>query len=60
MKTIDSFIKELQRIPESRRKLPLVIYTPNGMAVEPNIKMGFKDGNYLGGELENMVITWRE
>jgi len=58
--TIDSFIKELQCVSEDKRKLPLVIYTPNGVEVSPVIKMGF-DGSgspLLGGKLVKMVITF--
>jgi hypothetical protein len=39
MKTIDDFIKELQRISEDKRKLPLVIQCPNGELTSPSIKM---------------------
>ena len=39
MKTIDDFIKELQRISENKRKLPLVIQCPNGELTSPSIKM---------------------
>lgn len=59
--TIDKFIKELQLISEDKRKLPLIIQCPNGLEVEPKIKMKFE--NYgsplLGDKLEAMVITWR-
>lgn len=60
--TIDKFIVELQRISEDKRKLPLIIQCPNGIEVEPKIKMKFE--NYgspiLGAELEAMVITWQD
>lgn len=61
-KTIDDFIKELQSISEDKRKLPLVIYAQNGLGVYPKIKMGTKDDKPLiaGGELNRMVITWRD
>ena len=39
MKTIDDFIKELQRISEDKRKLPLVVQCPNGELTSPSIKM---------------------
>ena len=59
--TIDRFIKELQAISEDKRKLPLIIQCPNGLEVEPKIKMKFR--NYgsplLGDKLEAMVITWQ-
>ena len=60
-KTIDDFIKELQRISEDKRKLPLVIDCPNGLEVEPSIKMRFKDGIMFtkDSKVEKMVITWQ-
>lgn len=60
--TIDKFIKELQLISEDKRKLPLIIQCPNGLEVEPKIKMKFE--NYgsplMGDKLEAMVITWQD
>lgn len=59
--TINKFIKELQSISEDKRELPLFVQCPNGVEVEPKIKMKFE--NYgsplLGDKLEAMVITWR-
>lgn len=58
--TINKFIKELQKINKDKRELPLIIICPNGLEVEPKIKMKFE--NYgspiLGDKLEAMVITW--
>jgi len=59
-KTIDDFIKDLKRISKDKRKLPLVVDCPNGLEVYPSIKMRFRDGNFLSGELEKMVITWKD
>jgi hypothetical protein len=61
-KTINDFIKELQSISEEKRKLPLVIYCPNGLAVPPSIKMQFKDDDFMSkdAEVEKMVIGWRD
>lgn len=61
MKTINTFIKELDSISEDKKDLPLVIVAPNGLEVEPSIKMGF-DGNgspLLGDKLVKMYISWR-
>jgi hypothetical protein len=62
MKTINDFIQELQQVSEDKRKLPLIIQCPNGLEVEPTIKMKFE--NYgspiLGDKLEAMVISWRD
>ena len=60
--TIDDFIKELQSISEDKRKLPLVIYSPNGSEVEPKIKMKFENfgSAILGDKLKAMVITWND
>lgn len=59
--TIDDFIKELQAISEEKRKLPFVIECPNGLLVEPKIKMIFKDGTMLTkkAKVEKMAIAWR-
>jgi len=61
MKTINDFIKDLQRISEDKRKLPLVIDCPNGLEIYPSIKMRFKEGTMLTKEakVEKMVITWQ-
>lgn len=53
---INDFIKKLQTISEDKRELPLVIVCPNGLQVEPQIKMLKKD-NGLWGEVEKMIIT---
>jgi len=61
MKTINDFIKDLQRISEDKRKLPLVIDCPNGLEVYPSIKMRFKEGTMFTkeAEVEKMVITYQ-
>ena len=60
--TINKFIKRLQAISNDKRKLPLIIQCPNGLEVEPQIKMKFE--NYgspmLGDKLEAMEITWQD
>lgn len=58
-KTIDDFIKALQLISEDKRKLPLVIYAPNGQEVFPTIKMGWDDLNIFTTKPTKMVITWQ-
>lgn len=61
--TIDDFIKKLQMISEEKRKLPLIIYCPNGLEVSPKIKMKFSNNSVPGlgdSELESMVITWQD
>ncbi len=61
-KTINDFIKELQRISPDKRKLPLIIDCPNGLEVYPSIRMRFKDGIMLSkdAKVEKMVITWQD
>lgn len=44
MKTVDDFIAELQSICPKKRKLGLVMYLPNGLMVDPVIKMEFSQG----------------
>jgi hypothetical protein len=59
-KTIDDFIKDLQSISEEKRKLPLVIDCPNGLEVEPKIKMRWDDPfEIMKKGPDKMVITWQ-
>lgn len=59
--TVNEFIKKLQNISEDKKKLPILIVCPNGLEVEPSIKMKFE--NYgsplLGDKLEAIIITWK-
>ena len=56
--TIDEFVIELMKISSDKRKLPLVIECPNGLLVEPKVKMKMKDGHQSSGVVESMVITY--
>ena len=61
MKTIDDFIKELQRISEDKRKLPLVVQCPNGELTSPSIKMMWDDPLMMfEKEPDKMFISWRD
>ena len=58
-KTINDFIKELQMISEEKRNLPLVIDCPNGLEVEPKIKMRWSNQYDMFVEPpDKMVISW--
>jgi hypothetical protein len=58
MTTINDFIKQLQRISEDKRKLPLVIDCPNGLEVDPKIKMRWDNPmEMLRTAPDKMVIT---
>ncbi len=58
--TIDKFIKQLQAISEEKRKLPLVIDCPNGLEVEPSIKMRWSESLEIFEKApDKMVITWQ-
>lgn len=60
-KTIDDFIKELQRISEDKRKLPLVIQCPNDELASPSIKMVWDDEfDVLSKDPDKMIITWKD
>jgi hypothetical protein len=54
---VNDLIKELQSISENKRKMPVVVVCPNGLEVEPKIKLGMKD-NLLFGEVNRIVVTW--
>lgn len=60
--TVNEFIIELQSISSEKKELPIIIQCPNGLEVEPKIKMKFE--NYgsplLGDKLEAMLITWKD
>lgn len=60
--TVNEYIEKLQRISPDKRELDIRIQCPNGLEVEPKIKMKFKNyGNpLLGDELECMMVTWQE
>jgi hypothetical protein len=61
MKTIDDFIKELQRISEDKRKLPLVVQCPNGELTSPSIKMMWDEPlEMLEKNPDKMFISWRD
>ncbi len=59
MKTVNDFIKDLQRISKDKRKLPIYIVCPNGLSVYPTVKMRVKEGTLMTPEqeVEAMVIT---
>ncbi len=59
MKTINDFIEELRHISPDKRNLPLVTYCPNGLEVEPVIKMEWNDKyEMLDNPPDKMVVTW--
>jgi hypothetical protein len=59
-KTIDDFIRELQRISEEKRKLPLLIQCPNGEWTYPTIRMMWDDDfEHFQKGPDKMVIDWR-
>jgi hypothetical protein len=61
MKNINDFIKELQRISEDKRNLPLVIQCPNGELTSPSIKMMWDDPLQMFEKSpDKMFISWRD
>jgi hypothetical protein len=58
--TVNEFIKKLERISEDKKELPILIVCPNGLEVEPKLKMKFENyGSPLfGDKIEAMVISW--
>lgn len=61
MKTIDDFIKELQRISEDKRKLPLVVQCPNGELTYPTVRMMWDKTEDMFNQKgpDKMIIDWR-
>lgn len=60
-KTINDFIKELERISTDKRKLPLVVGCPNGEFTYPSIKMLWDDPlTWFEKGPDKMVISWRD
>lgn len=58
-KTINDFIKELQRISPDKRELPLVIGLPNGEVGEPEIKMFWNNSmDMMKTGPDKMIITY--
>ena len=59
-KNLNDFILKALSISENKRQIPFIIQCPNGLEVEPSIKMKFE--NYgsplLGDEIEAMIVTW--
>lgn len=55
---IDDFIKDLQAISSDKRKLPLIIFSPNGMFWKPKIKMIIED-NIIGNDVIAMTINYK-
>lgn len=55
----NDFIKQLQNISADKRELPLVIECPNGMLVEPKIKMDIENPFTKEQKVKQMVICWR-
>lgn len=55
---IDDFIKDLQTISADKRKLPLVMFAPNGTICKPQIKMVFDNG-MIFNDLIAMSINYR-
>lgn len=55
---IDDFIKDLQSISPDKRKLPLIITSPNGLTWIPKIKMVFENDIMFEDNLIAMTITY--
>jgi len=59
--TVNQFIKKLQELQPALREKHIIIVTPNGMEVDPEIKMLLEDKYNLFGGIDNvkaMVITF--
>ena len=59
--TVNDFIKELQSLQPKLRDKDIVITCPNGLQVEPKVKMQLIEMRFDGGveNVKNMVITYQ-
>ena len=55
---IDDFIQDLQSISSDKRKLPLVMFSPNGMHCKPQVRMIIED-NIIGNDVIAMTINYK-
>lgn len=55
---IDDFIKDLFKISADKRKLPLGVFSPNGMFCKPKIKMIIED-DIIGNDVIAMTINYK-
>lgn len=63
MKTVNDFIKELQKLPKELRAKPVVISAPNGLQFEPHCKrlIDIKKNQTIFdaySNTEKMIITY--
>lgn len=59
--TVNKFIKLLEELQPKLREKEIVIRSPNGLIVNPSVKMLLDDETNLFGGVENvkaMIITW--
>lgn len=59
--TVNKFIEKLQQLQPKLRDKEIVISCPNGLIVEPSVKMLLEDKWNLFGGVENvkaMILTW--
>lgn len=57
-KTINDFIKELEALKPSLRELPVKIVAPNGLIVEPKVKVLIGENQGFFDKPEKMYITY--
>lgn len=60
-RNLNDFILEALSVSEDKRKLPFIIQCPNGLEVEPKLKMKFHNygSPFCGDDIESMVVTWQ-
>jgi hypothetical protein len=59
--TVNEFIKKLESLQPKLRDKEIVIGCPNGLTVEPSVKMLLEDRMNIFGGIDNvkaMIITW--
>jgi len=57
MKTVNDLIAELQKLKPSVREKPIVILSPNGLYLDPNVKMIPINKDNPFSNVEKIIIT---
>lgn len=56
--TVNEFILQLQAIPTGLKELPIVIISPNGLEMEPEVKIYRAENEKSTAPVKKMVVTF--